>query len=253
MKYICDKLSLKTLKYFVGAIILNSSLIFVLSKFKRLASEMDKESDVKEDLQSPNSPYIVHSKVLSKNHIIQYQIKKDGSNLKYRTVLHLWQTSDTFRDTFVKILRESEFKAYFWETPPVTNKTADRTDFEFVLVKCTSLAKKLPDFDAFKEHFEETDNDIATFSNLGRDAVLVAPVNVNNADYSHLAAVLRYDHNQTQIHNLWIAAGQAAEKQLKENPSKPLWISASGLGIYWLHVRLDSRPKYYTYAPYRSA
>jgi len=30
------------------------------------------------------------------------------------------------------------------------------------------------------------------------------------------------------------------------------WLSTSGLGIAWLHVRLDERPKYYTHAPYRS-
>jgi hypothetical protein len=31
----------------------------------------------------------------------------------------------------------------------------------------------------------------------------------------------------------------------------PVWLSTSGLGIYWLHFRLDTVPKYYTYAPYK--
>jgi len=32
---------------------------------------------------------------------------------------------------------------------------------------------------------------------------------------------------------------------------RPLWVSTSGLGVAWLHVRLDARPKYYQYTPYR--
>ncbi|MDF9799652.1 hypothetical protein OKW21_004915 [Catalinimonas alkaloidigena] len=28
-------------------------------------------------------------------------------------------------------------------------------------------------------------------------------------------------------------------------------MSTSGLGVYWLHIRLDSRPKYYQFDPYR--
>jgi hypothetical protein len=28
------------------------------------------------------------------------------------------------------------------------------------------------------------------------------------------------------------------------------WISTSGLGVPWVHVRLDSYPKYYQYRPY---
>ena len=32
---------------------------------------------------------------------------------------------------------------------------------------------------------------------------------------------------------------------------RTLWLSTSGLGVAWLHLRLDHEPKYYQYAPYR--
>ena len=32
---------------------------------------------------------------------------------------------------------------------------------------------------------------------------------------------------------------------------RPLWLSTSGAGVAWLHVRLDDRPKYIQHAPYR--
>jgi len=30
-------------------------------------------------------------------------------------------------------------------------------------------------------------------------------------------------------------------------------LSTAGMGVYWLHVRLDTRPKYYQHTPYRDA
>ena len=47
---------------------------------------------------------------------------------------------------------------------------------------------------------------------------------------------------------LWRAVGDALRTRLG---SRPTWVSTSGLGVSWLHVRLDRLPKYYTHAPYR--
>lgn len=33
----------------------------------------------------------------------------------------------------------------------------------------------------------------------------------------------------------------------------PFWLSTAGMGVSWLHVRLDERPKYYRFQEYRSA
>jgi len=39
----------------------------------------------------------------------------------------------------------------------------------------------------------------------------------------------------------------------KQISDRPTWLSTAGLGVYWLHLRLDSRPKYYRYQPYKAA
>ena len=44
--------------------------------------------------------------------------------------------------------------------------------------------------------------------------------------------------------------GGAVQRRLG---TKPVWLSTAGAGVSWLHVRLDDRPKYYGYAPYRQA
>lgn len=39
------------------------------------------------------------------------------------------------------------------------------------------------------------------------------------------------------------------EKRISGNP---VWLSISGLGVYWLRIRLDARPKYYQHLPYKN-
>src|SRR5262249_11979438 len=132
-----------------------------------------------------------------------------------------------------------------------TDVTAARM-FEFVLVDSPQLARVPPDARAFAAQFEAGDatNGIATFWNLGRDALLVAPCPRAPLDaYPHIAAFARTAPAEQQ-HALWGAVGAAVERHLS---SEPVWLSTSGLGVFWLHVRLDSRPKYYSFRPYRGA
>ena len=44
--------------------------------------------------------------------------------------------------------------------------------------------------------------------------------------------------------------GQAIRENLGPIPR---WLSTAGLGVPWLHLRLDTRPKYYQYGPYKNA
>ena len=53
---------------------------------------------------------------------------------------------------------------------------------------------------------------------------------------------------KTQQQALWQAVSKAVEEQIC---GRPLWLNTAGGGVAWLHVRLDSTPKYYQFAPYR--
>ena len=70
-------------------------------------------------------------------------------------------------------------------------------------------------------------------------------------DYAHLASFIRNSPN-SQANLLWQKV--AEEINLKLNTPdffQKMWISTSGLGVAWLHVRLDSVPKYYNWEPYQ--
>ena len=118
--------------------------------------------------------------------------------------------------------------------------------FEFVLVEAAALASVPAQRRAFASYFNA--EPVVDFPNLGGDAHLVVPCPLARDDqFAHLALFSRNATSEQQ-HQFWQRVGLAVTKFVGE---RPLWLSTSGLGVYWLHVRLDSRPKYYTFRPYR--
>ena len=171
----------------------------------------------------------------------------NGAPVPYLDVVRLWQDDPPFRARFISVLKDAPFAGYRWETPPVSAATVGRA-FEFVLLDTPGLART-PDPHAFAAQFAApgAGRDVVTFSNLGKDAVLVVPRPAGPPEaYVHLASFVR-GAPEAQVHELWRATGAAVEARLG---AAPLWLSTAGMGVAWLHVRLDSRPKYYGYEPY---
>ena len=161
-------------------------------------------------------------------------------------MLRLWTQDGRFADWFGALLASSPFRAYFWETPPLL-LSALTNRFEFVLMDSPALIGLDADPTPFEAHLYGTEP-VVEFSNLGNDATLVVPSDTGcRGAAAHLAEFVRKaprDLNQA----LWAAVGNALQTRVSD---APLWCSTSGLGVYWLHVRLDRFPKYYTFAPYR--
>jgi hypothetical protein len=91
------------------------------------------------------------------------------------------------------------------------------------------------------------------FSNLGGDATLVSPKDEADGDkdrYGHLAAFLR-KATTTQIQGVWKLVAETYQQQLAARSPNTVWFSTAGDGVAWLHFRLDKRPKYYHYSPFK--
>jgi hypothetical protein len=179
--------------------------------------------------------------------LLRVAIDLDASPVTYAEVLRRWQDDAAFRSWFNALLADAPFAAFRWETPPITTATANRP-FEFVLLDSPGLAAD-PDAGAFAEHFRgAAAEEVAAFPNLGNDAFLVVPCPGGPpAAYGHLAAFVR-QAPEPQRHALWRQVGAAMQRRLG---TRPVWLSTAGAGVSWLHVRLDDRPKYYGYDPYR--
>jgi len=179
--------------------------------------------------------------------VIGAAVLAGNTRMTFSEVISLWHIDEIFVSEWVSQLAAIPFDAYCWETPPLTEPMLAKP-FECVFVDSPALAKLEPNSQPFREHFRQSRGSVA-FPSLGRDALLVAPCPVNDTTrYTHLACFLR-SAAENEAYQLWMAVAQALEDRLSDTS---LWLSTAGLGVSWLHVRLDTRPKYYRHRAYTS-
>ena len=176
-----------------------------------------------------------------------YRLFRDTRPVSYDTVLKLWESDSEFILWFSQQLAQSPFEAFRWETPVLTQETRNR-DFECVLVDAPRFVTRRTHRDAFSQYFNQ--ELVVSFPNLSGDGLMIVPCPTIEEDiYGHLASVLRHAP-EDQIIALWKEVGARARQSLNDRPK---WLNTAGGGVAWLHVRLDSRPKYYHYMPYQNA
>jgi hypothetical protein len=175
------------------------------------------------------------------------KIFQENEQLNYARVIENWKNKADFRAFYISLLAKSPFQAFFWEAPPLTRTTLQK-HYEFVLIDSPSLASVKPNSAPFAKQLESS-RDVIVFENLGKDATLLVPRQIETRGaYTHLATFIR-NAPESQTQELFKTLGETLGQHLTDQPT---WVSTSGLGVYWLHIRLDSRPKYYSFQPYRN-
>lgn len=171
---------------------------------------------------------------------------RDGRPVPFLDVLVALRDESASREWFNGPLADVPLPAFRWEMPGVTAATASRP-FEFVTLDAPYLAREA-DPAAFAEHFRNSPGaEAVSFANLSGDSTLIVPTPLaEHTVYGHLAAFVR-GAPEAQRDALWKLVG---EEVLRRLGPKPVWLSAAGAGVPWLHVRLDDRPKYYGHRPY---
>jgi hypothetical protein len=169
----------------------------------------------------------------------------DDECISYAEFLRAMAEDAIFRELIQQELRAAPFVAFRWETPPLTATTIGQP--------FACLLHNSPDLDVradpteFETYFQPG-REVVSFENLGADALLIVPCPISkSANYSHIGA-FHGSAPPSQQHAFWIAVAQAVQACLG---SQPLWLSTAGGGVDWLHMRLDKRPKYYRYLPWR--
>ena len=170
----------------------------------------------------------------------------------WRDAITALRTSPDARRALTDILRADPADAFLFETRPTRRSQAARTPFEFVLLPAPPLARAAPDPHAFAAHFRPGAR-AATFPNLSGSATLIAPSPAGlptPGAGTHLAAFARQAPD-AHLDALWQHTAAAVEMWWLER-ADPVWLSTHGFGVFWLHIRLDRRPKYYRHAPYKA-
>ncbi|MCF6320084.1 MAG: hypothetical protein L3J83_12560 [Proteobacteria bacterium] len=85
--------------------------------------------------------------------------------------------------------------------------------------------------------------------NLGKDTRLVIPTKKTDKEiYNHMGRFIRLA-DEKQIVEVFKRVGQSTAKEIEEQ--KLIWLNTAGLGVIWLHIRMDTKPKYYKTIRYK--
>lgn len=187
-------------------------------------------------------PYIIEKA----EGFVKYQIQDFQGKLSYRNWIESLKHSEDFIKFFNDILKNNSFRAFFWEVKPISKDQLDSA-FEFVIVESTTLSRIQTDSTPFQKYFSDG-KEVVSFPNLGGDAQLIVPTDLKKTvTYPHIAEFVR-NAPVSQAINFWKTVGHQFGNHIDKLPK---WLSTAGLGVYWLHIRIDSRPKYYRHNPYK--
>lgn len=191
--------------------------------------------------------FTFHKNIINDNKSYKFQLYQEESPITFLNFLQLLERKESFRQFFTGLLSEIPFRAYHWETPPVTKDTTDQP-FEFVTTRSPSIDLS-PNPGPFRQYFN-SDKKVAVFDNLGGDAKLITPIPSKDRqlNYSHIGVFT--DQAPKELQSVfWQTVGKVTADHIS---NQPLWLNTAGGGVAWLHARLDSNPKYYRHQPYTS-
>lgn len=178
---------------------------------------------------------------------IRFFVEENGDRISYHRYLEILKQDTDFREQYNNYLADCVFEAFFWENKPVMQQNLEEA-YECTLVKSDFLASVKPDANTFNSYFTSKE-DVVTFPNLGGDAELIVPCPISDhAIYTQIGSFVR-NAPDSQIQEFWKVV---ATEMLKQVGTEPRWLSTSGLGVFWLHARIDSIPKYYQTNEYKT-
>lgn len=179
---------------------------------------------------------------------LRYTVCEQGKRLSMKTFLERLRDDPSFARYFNDVLAKVPFVDFRWEMPMFSRASWNR-EVEFVVLNSPGLAAAV-DAKVFEPLFRESTFNVRATPSLKGDAELVIPRKVGEAtSYRHIGAFARGAPSEQQM-ELWHLVGKRMTELLIGGPR---WLSTAGAGVSWLHVRMDIRPKYYHFEPYRTA
>jgi len=128
---------------------------------------------------------------------------------------------------------------FMWRTSMINNK--ETTKFCQSFIPNRSLPSK-QDYSPFNEYISKNlHKDVISFPNLTKDTLLIVPIPKKGKNFATIIDFVR-NADEKQQSLLWKRVALEARKLLKKHN---IWISTHGMGVPYLHVRLDITPKYY--------
>jgi hypothetical protein len=210
------------------------------------------DSPPQQMVETPVSEFAYSTKWLDKKKKVRITLQQDKEPVTFSDWIQLMKTNSDFVDKWFQVFDDLPFRypGMFFEVPPMIPENLQQP-FECVLISAPKFKSFSPSTSFFEPYF--TAPALATsFLNLGGDTLLVSPNPLAGRPlkyYTHLGIFMAKAQDD-QKRGFWKLVAENYEERIKER--KPVWLSTEGSGVYYLHIRLDPRPKYYHHTPYRN-
>lgn len=187
--------------------------------------------------------------IIENNNCYKYILKDSNSNsLSYSSFLTLLSFNSFILTNILKKFHSS----FYFECIPINKENLNNIIFEFMIIKAPELDYLQLDQNSFQNKFILNEK-VISFNNLGGDASLIVPCPNKNESNEYMRNIHTFITHASDdlIELLWKKVAEVMIQRLEDNIDQPIWLSTCGNGVYWLHVRLDSYPKYYSWVPYK--
>lgn len=184
------------------------------------------------------------------------RVNVDGKPATVGQAMRLLATS-TFSTPFAEAIlqaqehaRTGDAEGVFFECVPVSADTVETMPFECAIITTHLFDGCKENSRPFRRHLKNSGT-VAVFQNIGRDATLVCPVH-RDSDHGPFGHLTEFLKNSTpyQRRVFWNTVGQTYLEIIELRGSQLTYLSTSGTGVAYLHMRIDERSKYFHYPPY---
>lgn len=192
------------------------------------------------------NPYTIDT-IAETEESVRFRIQHQSQYLSFAEVFDLWASDEDFIRFYVSSVRAIGYPAIYWEHPALTQAYLHK-QYECIVMKSKTLPYLPVNEEAFSAHIHQPAA-VVDFMNLGKNARLVVPTKQSDEEiYNHLGRFLR-GATDKQIIALFRRIGNTIRAEIERQGT--IWLNTAGLGVIWLHVRMDTRPKYYKTASYK--
>jgi hypothetical protein len=156
--------------------------------------------------------------------------------MNWETKIENWLSGDyqTYPQTKLK-------KRFFYETSPITKDMKEK--YQALFIECDSLEQIDEDYSSFNQHIEKAeDQNVTSFYNLSKSAYLIIPIPRKNKQFTTIKDFID-NASERQQKNFWKEVAKSIVMMLEKHDK--VWVSTHGLGVPYLHIRIDTNPKYY--------
>ena len=182
-------------------------------------------------------------------HSIRFRLKKEDKYLTFKEVFELWINNTAFTSFYTKAILKLDYEAFYWEHPAINAAFLEKK-YECVLQRSKPLEHLKINNKAFEEHISTQNIFVTDFLNLGKNARLIVPTKRTEEEiYNHLGKFIRYAESK-QVIAVFKRVGQKMLEEIKKD--ELIWLNTAGLGVIWLHIRMDAKPKYYKTKTYKN-